>query len=478
MTKNQNTNPASYRPLDDLKLLKQREGQTLEFINRYNVEHILRTVCAFANGEGGRILVGVDERGRPHGVPQADKLMAQLQHALFERLQPPVICTVNVVTDEDRRLLLLEVAPGADGPYTAADVIYVRAGDVTRKARSEDVVALVNRLTNIPRWEARPNISCAPEDLDQEELLRTVKQANQYRFTELPTQTGALLDSLYLIRGGALTNAAVVLFAKDASRFLPQTRARAVHYADLTREEMLDNKTFSGHTFALLAQLIGFLHTNLALTSSLGGTDELTRKDQATYPLPALREGLVNALMHRDYSRIDGGISLTIYPNRLEIWNSGALPEGVTLTSLREGGISHPRNPDLAQVLLLRGLAERLGIGGRRILEACRALGMPDPEWEERAGGVQLTLRLPKSAVSIGATATTVAGLVPRALTFLATLKPGESFTSSIYQERAASQVSERQGRADLAQMLKARMIERRGSGQSTYYVRTERLIS
>ena len=96
-------------PLADLKLLEEREGPTLEFINRYNVEHILRVVCAFANGEGGRILVRVDERGRPQGVPQVNKLTAQLQHALFERLQLPVICTVSIVADDSRQLLL-EVA--------------------------------------------------------------------------------------------------------------------------------------------------------------------------------------------------------------------------------------------------------------------------------------------------------------------------------------------------------------------------------
>ncbi|WP_374679465.1 ATP-binding protein [Hymenobacter sp. J193] len=117
-----------------------------------------------------------------------------------------------------------------------------------------------------------------------------------------------------------------------------------------------------------------FLQTNLSIKASLPGTTDFVRAEAVTFPPEALREALLNAIVHRDYSRSDGSISISLFPRHLEIWNAGGLPEGVTLKTLREGGISRPRNPDLAHVLLLRGLIERMGIGGAALLRRVRKL--------------------------------------------------------------------------------------------------------
>ena len=102
----------------------------------------------------------------------------------------------------------------------------------------------------------------------------------------------------------------------------------------------------------------------------------------------------MNALVHRDYSAYSGGLSVSIYPHRLELWNPGRLPEGLYPTDLKTARVSRPHNPDIAHVFFLRGLMERWGIGTRRIVEECRASGLPDPRWEEVGGGIRLTLYL------------------------------------------------------------------------------------
>lgn len=463
-------------PAADLALLRQPESETLELLSRSDATAIGRTVCAFLNGQGGKVLVGMEENGRVRGVPRAAEAVQAVQKDIFSRIQPPATCAVSVLPAEGHELLLLEVARGADGPYTYADVIYIRTGTATRKANHDNVISLVRQLENAPRWETRPYLGCQLTDLDKTELRQTADEANKRRYANLPADPERLLDSLYLLRAGALTNAAVALFARDAARFLPQTRVRVVHFADESREKILDNKTFTGHIFSLQAQLLAFLQASLPVQASLR-TEDFVREESIAYPLAAVREGLVNALVHRDYSRVDGSISLSIYPRRLEIWNAGGLPEGVTFQNLREGGISRPRNPDLAQVLMIRGLIERLGIGGRRMVEACKDAGLPAPQWQERTGGVLLTFRLPEAGENIEKNKPTreAATLSPRVLGFLATLLPGQRFTAREYQRQAATDVSDRQGRLDLAQMLAAQVAERRGSGQGTYYVRTER---
>ncbi|MCR5890565.1 putative DNA binding domain-containing protein [Hymenobacter sp. J193] len=476
MTNQKDTGPALTTLTSDLELLKQPESNTLERLTKYNLKTIGQTVCAFLNGEGGRILVGVSDTGQVVGVPQAEEAVESVQKEIFSRVQPPATCMVSLVAFQNQKVLLLEIAPGADGPYTYSHTIYVREGESTRKATPKNVIELVGQLESVPRWEARPYLGCELSDLDQAELERTAEDANRRRYANLPQEHERMLDALYLVRGGALTNAAVALYAKEAARFLPQTRVRAVHFADESKDEILDNKSFEGHVFSLLDQMNAFLQTNLSIKASLPGTTDFVRAEAVTFPPEALREALLNAIVHRDYSRSDGSISISLFPRHLEIWNAGGLPEGVTLKTLREGGISRPRNPDLAHVLLLRGLIERMGIGGRRIIEACQKAGLPAPKWEEKAGGMLLTFRLPGagSQPQKGAPTRSSAELNPRVWDFVATLTEGQKFTAREYQEKAAAGVSERQARLDLAQMIKAQVAERRGSGHSTYYVRTE----
>ena len=294
-------------PAADLALLRQPESETLELLNRSDATAIGRTVCAFLNGQGGRVLVGMEENGRVRGVPRAAEAVQAVQKDMFSRIQPPATCAVSVLPAAGHELLLLEVARGADGPYTYADVIYIRTGTATRKANHENVISLVRQLENAPRWETRPYLGCNLTDLDKAELRQTADEANKRRYANLPADPERLLDSLYLLRAGALTNAAVALFARDAARFLPQTRVRVVHFADESREKILDNKTFTGHIFSLQAQLLTFLQASLPVQASLR-TEGFVREESIAYPLAAVREGLVNALVHRDYSRVDGSI--------------------------------------------------------------------------------------------------------------------------------------------------------------------------
>ena len=122
------------------------------------------------------------------------------------------------------------------------------------------------------------------------------------------------------------------------------------------------------------------------------------RDDSPLYPEDAVREALINALAHRDYSSSSGGVSIHIFPHRLEIWNSGSLPEGVTVEKLQEGHISVLRNPDISHVLYLRGLMEKAGRGSVLMIQLCRENGLAAPEWKsDEKLGVTVTFRAPQA---------------------------------------------------------------------------------
>jgi ATP-dependent DNA helicase RecG len=136
-------------------------------------------------------------------------------------------------------------------------------------------------------------------------------------------------------------------------------------------------------------------------TISHFGKNDLERRDEPLYPPAAIREGLVNAFAHRDYSDFSGGIAVRVYSNHLEIWNAGRLPEGMTPDSLASGHISVLRNPDIAHVLYLRGLMEKMGRGSVMIRGTCAERGLPLPQWSEDDRGVTLTISGPEVTTEV-----------------------------------------------------------------------------
>ncbi len=193
--------------------------------------------------------------------------------------------------------------------------------------------------------------------------------------------------------------------------------------------------------------------------------NNLQREDRPEYPREALREGLVNAFAHRDYSGFSGGVTVSIYPNRIEIWNSGRLPEGLTIKALRENHPSMPNNPDIAHVLYLRGYMERIGRGTQKIIDVCKDYGF-SPKWQDKATGVTLVLKSTGSVTNVD--------FMPneRQQRLLNDLQSGDMIGLAEYQERYASAISERQARRDLTDMMANGYLERVGGGSRTSYKR------
>jgi ATP-dependent DNA helicase RecG len=154
-----------------------------------------------------------------------------------------------------------------------------------------------------------------------------------------------------------------------------------------TKDEFLDQRQLTGHAFLLLREAELFLRRHLPVAGRLEpGVPE--RQDQPLFPPLALREALVTALCHRDYSIPGRAIGVAIFDDRLEISSTGLLPFGLRVEDLKRYHQSRPRNPLLANVFYLRGLIERWGRGTQKIVELCAQAGHPEPDFEESAGEV------------------------------------------------------------------------------------------
>lgn len=454
------------------RLLAQGESARLEF--KASVEpmaSIAKTVCAFLNTDGGFLIAGVNENGEPNGsVSEAQS--KSLTKFLREKITPRVLYDVSFDQTSKGHVISVGVPAGPDRPYVFEGAVFIRKGASTQAASASALREMVENTSQpTTRWERRPSIGLEIDGIDSNILHKTVQRAQDrrgYQF-ETPHDPVATLSQLSLFQSGQLTNAADVLFGKKVAQRHPQTRLRAVCYETDRADDFRDEQLYEGPAFQLLEDAMVFLKRHVAIGAEFR-EGRLHRESRPTYPFNALREGLVNALVHRDYAAFSGSVSVNVYSNRVEIWNTGKLPRGVSPRDLLLASHSSILvNPDIGHVFYLHELMERVGRGTFKIAEECRELGMRVPEWRNVGSGVRLTM----FAAQPGAPATI--DLNERQTEFLSALRAGEQIRVPEYLERFGHGVSDRQARRDLSDLEGAGFLVRHGAGSKTTYERTER---
>ena len=193
------------------------------------------------------------------------------------------------------------------------------------------------------------------------------------------------------------------------------------------------------------------------------------RTDKPTYPFWSLREGILNALIHRDLSTASGGMSIGVYPDQIQVWNSGALPNGWKNDDLTKDHPSVPPNPDIAHVCFLRGLIEKLGRGTQLIAEQFSDAGLEIPKWNSGAKGVELVFKSVRSSRRAAFEA-----LNQRQRDVLASFETSQGFTVLDYVAASKQKITERTARTDLSALIDSGLVTKHGKGRSTYYVRTK----
>ena len=450
------------------RLLKHGESETLDFKTAdADLAAITRTVCAFANSKGGTVIVGVTHHGDVDGVKNAEEQNMALRKAVRQAISPHLyIASAVVEVSKGKQVIVLDVPSSEEMPYTCENRIFVRQATQTVEANGDIIRQLITeRHPRYARWERQLALGETGEGLDDKEILMTARRGNESNLADFGINftPHSVLEGLGLVEGDTLCNGAIVLFGQRPARKFPQTRIRAVRYSGTGRDKLADNRLFEGNAFTLLDKAISFLEAHIPVQSAIP-TDELRRKEGPAIPFPAVREALLNALVHRDYAAPDGGVIVSVYADRVEIWNSGSLPEGISPSSLKTMTVSRPHNPDMAHVFLLRGYIERVGSGIQRIMTAFKQAKLPEPEWKEMGGGITVVLRWQKASLEIN----------ERQRRLLKTLRPGEATNMTKYSKGFAKDVKERQARMDLKELVDLGYLRVRGKGRSTEYVRAE----
>lgn len=259
----------------------------------------------------------MSDSGRIVGQHCSDASRRELAEAL-RRIEPSAQATIDAVPlpgDGDKRLIAVRVPPGQGMRLFFHD------------SRAFQRIASSTGRMPQPVLEG---------------LLRTLRvgvQAGRLPEAALSDPAGAL-ERLQLLRDGAITLAAQVLFGQRGG-VLPQCQLRLARFRGIDKRTFLDQRQRNGHAFALLEEAILFCQRHLSTAARIP-RDRLEREEQLAIPLPALREALVNAICHRDYSQQGAAISLAIFDNRLELWSEGGLPFGLEPDALKREHASRP----------------------------------------------------------------------------------------------------------------------------------------
>ena len=357
----------------------------------------MRTVCALLNRRGGFVLFGVGDSGTLSGQMINAKTREEVAQYL-RRIEPPAFPDVEEVPLNGRLSVMALRVTGGGGPYTYEGRAYIRSGSTTSvMPQIEYQRLLLEKLHGTHRWENRLAEGAAIQDIDKEEVMRTVEEAiRRGRMDDPGTRdVGTLLMGFNLMDGKGMLNAALVLFgrAERLAALYPQCSLRMARFRGRdTLGVMDDNRQEVGNAFDLLIRGQRFLRDHLPVAGRVL-PNIFERVDDPLYPPIALREALANALCHRDYREAGGAVSIAVFDDRLEISSTGLLPFGITPEVLLRAHRSRPWNPLTAEVFYRRGIIERFGRGTLLMVEQTAQAGLTSPDWEERAGEVVVTFR-------------------------------------------------------------------------------------
>lgn len=390
--------PANVKQL--AAMVKKGEGPALEFKRSTGeLKEGMQTLCAFLNGSGGIVLFGVRPEGTIEGQAVSDQTLRDVAQAA-DRFEPPAHVSIDrIKVKAGRELVLAAVEGGTDmRPFTYEGHPFERVGSTTRRmpqARYERL--LVERGHAKLRWENLPAEGLALKDLDRKEILRTRELAIQQSRISPATRRdiGEILDRLGLRVSGVLTRAAQVLYGMRFMPDYPQSLLKLGRFRGTTvTGEIVDNRQEHMNAFSMVREGMAFLERTMPLGARFPkGT--VFREDRFPVPPGALREILLNAVMHRDYSDHSGYVAIAIFDDRIEIQSYGRLPGGVTVEQLSGPHLSKPTNPLIAEAFHRTGAVEVWGRGTNRVIEMCEKHGAPPPVFQEKQGFLVVTFRAP-----------------------------------------------------------------------------------
>jgi len=369
------------------ELLARNEGKTIEFKETAkSLQGIVKAVIAFANTAGGTLVIGIKDKTKEVvGISNVLQEEERISSALVDNISPLLIPDIEIHSYQGKELLVLRVPHGV-GPYFMKsdgieNGVYIRFGSTNRVADAE-MVSSLRLLAANTGYDELPHIR---GQLDFE-LMKTVFD----RIKKVPTPQ--VCENLGIVTNSSgktcPTNGGILLFGTDRLKFFPDSLIRCACFLGTTKEKILDHADINNSLFLSIDPAITFIERNIRKEAKIG---RIFREDILEYPPYAIREAVINAILHADYAMKGCHIQIAIFEDRIEFTNPGGLPFGQTIEKAISGS-SRLRNRVIGRVFRELQIIEQWGSGLQRIIGTCKKQGLKTPLIEELNNQFRLTL--------------------------------------------------------------------------------------
>jgi ATP-dependent DNA helicase RecG len=348
------------------------ESQSIEYKQSWRDEY-LKWICGFANANGGSIFIGKDDNGNVVGLADAKRLLEEIPNKVRDILG--ILVDVNLQTTAQGDFIEI-IVEGHPYPVNYKGQYHYRSGSTKQELLGTALDKFLLQKKG-KRWDGVPVPKISAKDLKQEAFDFFRKRAFKSQRIEEAVLTDSdehLLENLQLKENDFLKRAAILLFHSNPENFVTGSYIKIGYFeAD---DDLRFQDEIHGSLFEQIEKTMDLLFTKYI--KALISYDGINRVETYEYPKDAVREALLNAIAHKDYS---GGvpIQISVYLNKIFIWNEGQLPEDWTVQNLMEKHASRPYNPDIANALFRSGYIESWGRGTIKIIRACKLARIPEP---------------------------------------------------------------------------------------------------
>ncbi|WP_194847284.1 RNA-binding domain-containing protein [Candidatus Neptunochlamydia vexilliferae] len=374
------------------------ESSTLEFKKTVpENDQIIKTIIGFCNQSGGKLVIGVDRDGTVVGIPEekVQEMMEYVNKSIFEASSPPIIPAVYSQRVGDKSILIIEVSSGMNKPYYRKSKglekgTYVRLSRSTVKATADMIEEL--------KWKSRgrsfdmmPVYHGKNEDLDRAKILEFLSSR---KASKVKTISRTILSSYNLVVEEHSSNyptiGGVLLFGKNTQKFFSEAMILCTHFDGVSGRKAISSVDCTGTLFEQFDMAYNFIIGRLGRSFSIDGPK---RKEELEIPETALREVLINAIVHRNY-HINAPTKVAIYDNRIEVFSPGVFPGPLDANNLKMG-ITYIRNKVICKIFREAGYIEKLGSGFIALFESYEEKKLHPPEVIEGENFIKCILPRP-----------------------------------------------------------------------------------
>lgn len=417
----------------------------------------LKWICGFANASGGKLYIGIDDNGKVTGIDNHNELLEQLPNKFRDILG--VYAEVNLQSENNNQFIEI-IVPRFDVPISVRGKYYVRTGSTLQELKGPALNEFILKRTG-KTWDDIPEQRASVNDIDEITVKKFLKDARIAKRINVEDDINIsdLLEKLRLLENGKIKRAAIVLFGKDPGKFYPNMAVKIGKFGD-SDADLKFHEVVESNLIQLKEQIGEMLNAKFFIhpIDFVG----MQRVERDEYPVAAVREMILNALVHRNY--MGAPTQIRLYDDNFSVWNDGGLPDGITEEDLKKVHRSKPRNPLIADVCFKGGYIDSWGRGTIKIIEACKETGLPEPVLVEEQGGFLSKIfkdRFTEDQLK-------KMGLNKRQVEAAEYVKKNGKITNSDYQKLC--EVSERTALRDLDDLSAKNVFQKKGEKKGTYY--------